>query len=333
MEKEIVFDKYWFDRHQRKLLWLANSILGKYIFQFNRMGHYLDNKIIKITPNSVGELISFDGKKVQIKEHFFSRNEYARKLYWYLLPVWYFMHTWDTLIANTLKQPQLNFGFDTLTTYPDANAGGTTVDGYMRRTGIDETFSTIRGGNGTAADTSSTTILIQIIGSTTNNQYSRLARGLLTFDTSGLTSGATISAAVFSGATYNNGNGIGDPDLHVCVSDPVNNNSLQESDYERMTSTTSFASVVYASWDTTQGNYNAFTFNASGISAVSKTGITKLGLKLGWDISNSTTGLSWVASTISNLGIYSADNATTKPKLVITYTVPTSGASFLYNMI
>ena len=132
MEEQVVFDKYWFAKHQNKLLWLANSWIGKYIFQFKKMGHHLENRIVKITPYSVGEVISIKGEEVEIKEHFFSRNEYARKLYFYLYPLWLFMHCWDYFTADHFHlAPQLNFGFSTLTISPSSIGAHNPVDGYF----------------------------------------------------------------------------------------------------------------------------------------------------------------------------------------------------------
>ena len=36
IDKQKVFDKFWFEKHQNKLLWFANSWIGKQFFQFKK---------------------------------------------------------------------------------------------------------------------------------------------------------------------------------------------------------------------------------------------------------------------------------------------------------
>lgn len=327
--EEVVFDKYWFQKHQSKILWLANSWIGKYIFQFKKMGHYLENHIVKITPNSVAEFLSVKGDEIELKEHFFNYNEYAKKLYFYLLPVWYLMHAWDWIIADHKwfdkwqLAPQLSFGFDTLTQYPGSIGANDPVDGVVSRTTVDETWTTIVAGAGKGTGVGIGYINIRTIATATSNQFERIERGIICFDTSALTAGATISAVVLSIRGTGKTNGLGSPDLHVCSATPANTNNLVNADYGQL-GTTSFGNVAYADYSIT--GYNDITLNASGISNISKTGISKFGTRLSWDINNNFTG-TWASGANSRLSYNAVAFGSNFPTLVVTYTVAVGPAN------
>ena len=61
-----VFSKEWFEKYNKQLWWVANSLIGQLVFRFRKFGHYTENKIVKITPNSVIELIEIKGDKMAI---------------------------------------------------------------------------------------------------------------------------------------------------------------------------------------------------------------------------------------------------------------------------
>lgn len=316
-----VFSTQWFAKYNHIITNVSRSIFGEFVFNFHKFGHYVDRKkIIAVRPNSVVEYVGYKEGRIEVKEHFFGRNEYALRLQSVFYPIWITFHIWDII---TRPFSQLNLGFDTLEVNPDVSSGSTTVDGYARRTSVNENFATIIVGDGNSSSVADASIGMTLSASATSDQFSRLVRLLFTFDTSSLTSDAIISSVVFS--TYGNQkvNQIGSPDYHVCSSTPAANNNLANSDYGQLGST-SFGNVSYASFN--DAGYNDITLNASGIAAVSKTGITGLGSRLSWDINGSFTG-TWSSNLQSFFNITFADNGTNKPKLVVTYTLPATGGS------
>jgi len=205
-----------------------------------------------------------------------------------------------------------------LVVYPDAGTGGTTVDGFVQRGAVNETFSTIIGGAGRAADDTGATFWLGLWASATTNQFATNNRGIMTFDTSSLGTGADVSTVVLSIKTSAKSEGLGSHDFHICSSAPANSNELVITDYSQL-GTTSFANIAYTSVSTV--DYNNYTLDANGISNVSKTGISEFGMKNSWDMNSSFTG-TWGSSKNSFYLNKSADSTgtTDDPKLTITYT-------------
>lgn len=331
----MVFDKDWFNKHNRKITWLANHSktfrrdLG--IQDCDVQGH-----IAQITPNSVTYIdptyfrLRKQPKQVEFITDFRTHDKYAKRMYYGFYPIWDLAHKFDMSIANKWS-PALNLGFDTLTKYPDADPETSTVDGYVQRVNVNESFSTIRNtadGND-AFDASAATNCPRIgTSGAISPNFSVLRRGILTFDTSSLTSVATVSGGTFSIYGNSKTSGLGEDAFHVASATPATNTSVSNGDYDAIGRTT-FGNVAYASFAT--GGYNDITLNASGIANISKTGISGFSIQLGWDINNSFGGV-WADSAVTNFNITFADQdgTTQDPKLVVTYTLP---ATFIPQII
>ena len=195
-----------------------------------------------------------------------------------------------------------------------------TVDGRVWRNG-NETFPVIRNGSGSfSADSLTTGVLILWAYPSTNN-YQQLNRGIALFDTSTIGNEPTIDSATLSIYAYYKDNTMGSTNFHIASSTPTSNTALVARDFAQI-GRISFGSLAYASVSTSA--YSAISLNSSGLGAISKTGVSKFSFQLGWDIDNSTTGLTWVNGAETGYWIYYADTADTSqdPKLVVTYTLP-----------
>jgi len=218
----------------------------------------------------------------------------------------------------------------TLTVFPDAGSGATTVDGNIQRSGVDEAFGTIRGGAGTTANTTLASPMTKVTSSATSNQYTEIRRCIFTFDTSALTSSATISAAVLSlkgvdaYTTFSTS-----PEIDIVASTPAANNTLATGDYAQL-GATPFSSITLAGYSTSA--YNDFTLDAGGIANISKTSISKFGCRVNWDTDNSAP--TWGNSQEGAFQFASADTAgtTSDPKLVITYTIASASVHYLLTL-
>ena len=203
----------------------------------------------------------------------------------------------------------------TSTFYPDANPESASVDGQVNRTGVDETWATIRGNAGTAHDDASVTNQgVGIIGSTTNNQWTGLYRGIYLFDTSGLPDDCQINSAVFSVFVHSGLQDDFSESVGVVSSNPAANTDLVNADFTtlgtaRYATDKTLASLSSSSWAN-------FTLNAAGIATINKTGITKFGLRLACDIDNSAP--TWSSEGESIFLVRNAEYETNIPKLVMT---------------
>lgn len=193
----------------------------------------------------------------------------------------------------------------TLTVYPDADPESTTQDGYVANNNISG-WSTAR--NATAGTSvTQDTDEIQALADSTGNFW--IQRNFLLWDTSALTAGATISSAVVSmyvigGATEGNRN------VDFVSSTPASNTTLVTEDFDQI-GTTSFCNYTPA----TGSGYSGCTLNASGLAAISKTGITKFALLHNKDFSNTQ------PTSRNYVGFNAAEHTGTSqdPKLVVTY--------------
>lgn len=312
----MIFDKQWFNRHQSKLIWLLNNFFTKRWFRYC-MRINTKEPINRIEPNSYIKNAKRKGKEIECTQVFRTHEKYGKRLYYAFKPLWYLFHFWDWL---SRFEPRLNLGFDTLTVYPDAGTGSTTVDGYVERGVVGtEDWSTKRdAASGTNTDATSTGISVLILADNTTDNYDRIRRIIMTYDTSSLGSGATISAAQISlYGVFKLNTLSGQDSLDICESTPASNNDLVVGDYNQL-GTTSFGTLTYASMSTTA--YNDITLNSSGEANISKTGISKFGGRVQADLTD--TEPTWSSSDQILLAFLSADQTGTSqdPKLVITYT-------------
>ena len=322
-----VFGKEWFKKYNKQLCWIANSFVGDWIFRISKFGHD-KKKYGKITEMHPNAITHFRGMFLNLEKHrlenkyttqFFSRNEYALRLQKVFYPIWLLFHTWDMLIANKFK-PAWNLGFDTLTVYPDAGSGSTTVDGQVVRVSDNETWTNLRTNTGTSINIDSGQSAIIYIKSGSSSVWNQLIRFITTFDASALTADATISSTVLSVYGYWKEDSLSTtPDVNIYSATPASNNNLVTGDYLQIGSTAQCdTAITYAGFDAS--GYNDFTFNATGRGNVSKTGISKFGIRnANYDVSGTEPNRAG-NSLASYFGCYTSDYGSNKPKLVVTYT-------------
>ncbi len=315
----MLFDKKFFNQHQSKLLSLLNNPVTRdwfrYCLQVDCKG-----RIDHVTSNSITQIKGLDKDKLFLSTEFCSHDKYAKRLFYAFHPLWNSFHIWDMKIANRF-QPAWNFGFDSLTKYPDADPETTTVDGRVIRLGVNETFSTLCAGAGNYGESSASIFDVYLQASTTFNQFQRLGRGIFLFDTSSLTANANISAVTISLYVTTNYTYLGSNSVDIVSSNPASNTDLVIGDYGNL-GAISFANVLQSAMSLNV--YNVWTLNASGKSNISKTNISKFGIRFNWDLTGSFTGTWSMATYVSDVVVSSADATGTSqdPKLLVTYTLP-----------
>lgn len=214
------------------------------------------------------------------------------------------------------------------TYYPDADPETSSVDGRVQRS-ASETWAVIRVGAGTDVYPSAALYNGSLISAApTTNLFDVLTRSIMLFDTSGLPDNAIISAATLSvyGLMKTDALNIS-PDINVYSSNPASNTDLIAADFTTLGSTAFATAITYANWSLV--GYNDFTLNTSGIAAISKINVSKFGLRnANYDVSGDT--VPWVVDAEAyTLGYFAEQGTVYKPKLVVTYTVPSRSWGFI----
>ena len=305
-----------FRKYAKLVTWFANTQLGK-----DYLSHSFfipKEKIALFLPN--GYIVK-RGKEYQMTVT--TTPVYAPKLYPALQAIDFLKTNIDESreimlwILGLRGQPAwaTNKLLSSLTVNPDANVETTSVDGYT--TNGNANFATARGASTAsfATDDSGNTLLDEcyFFGGTT--YY--ISRSFELFDTSALTSSATISAATFS--LYKNATAVNNADtvyIALVTTTPASNTAIVADDYDQSGSTKQAADVNYASISTSA--YFDMTLNATGLGNISLTGITKFGTRCSRDLDNS------APTGTNSIEIVSSDTGSNKPKLVITYELPST---------
>lgn len=206
--------------------------------------------------------------------------------------------------------------------YPDASPESTSCDGFIFVTGVNETLADIRARTSGSFVDDGSLLFAGIVASATTNQFAELYRCFFLFDSSALPDDESISAATVSLKKLANATleGLGSVEMDMVASTPASNNGLESGDFDQVGSTV-FGSVNTAT--ITAEQYYDWSMNASGISAVSKTGVSKFAVRCAWDTDNSFTG-SW--SSGAGSGFYPSpaeiSGTTSDPKLTVTHAAP-----------
>jgi len=327
----MVFDKDFFKQHQSKLLFLLNNRFTKrwfrYVLRIRKEDLPLKTKILELGNNFFTHSAKRKGDKVELKTSFRSNEKYARRLWFAFEPLWWVLHAWDMV---TKPWPALNLSFDTLPT--KYSTPGSTVSGYCQRTGQDATYSTLRAGAGTVSGENG--IITYNNSSATSNQFERISRSIFLFDTSALTSSATVTAAVVGLWGKGQFTGLGAFEIDVVASTPASDTVLANADFSQL-GDTPFSSIASGSLSVNDTAYNLFTLDANGRANVSKTANSKFGIRNNWDTDNNFAG-TWANGNLSGTSFQDSSytGTTRDPKIDITYTLPAvATAGFLFNMI
>ncbi len=208
-------------------------------------------------------------------------------------------------------------GHTTTTCMPAAGTGGTTSDGNLSQSGTNVSFGTLVGGAGSGVNNTTAAASAELFAGTTSNGWDTLIRYGFTCDTSSIPDTDTISSATFS--LFGNDKAAPDsnlPTANIYTFAPAADGLFVAGDYDSFGSTAQATAITYASWSTSA--YNDFTFNGTGISNISKVGISKFGMREAtYDVPN--TPPNWSSGGDTYLIGKSADTGgtTEDPKLVV----------------
>jgi len=230
---------------------------------------------------------------------------YMAKAKWYQTPVYLLLALALALLAGMPFVPQAAASPGQETFY------STVDDGFIFAAG--NSYSAVHGALwGNVLDLNNYLNVGQALSP--HATWFEVQRGALFFDTSSLPDDATISSAVLSlygKAKY------GTVDFLITVVDgSVLHEPLVGADYGALRDQVVSGGTFHTSGFNT-GGYNDIPLNETGIGWISKTGITKLGLRSSRDIA------AIAPSTLEFVTVYpSEEGEGYRPKLVVTYTTP-----------
>jgi hypothetical protein len=320
-----------FDKWQKILLWLANHWFLKWILGLNRLPEPIKKEVKRIdliTSSSIhwrtGKKFwkTIKRKKVLVEEWkmaAFTRQRFAEALQVSLFPIFILGHIWDLLFGDRFELAP-SFGFSTSIYY----AGG--GDGFVGRDNV-ATWAN-------AHDTPDGNIVNYTYDSDSNEIHSSLLsstyylrRHFMPVDTSGLPDNANISSASYYFYFINDGNNANNHGFRIVPTTQASVTELTIGDYDEI-GTTAYSSDVLKS-SLTNAQMNSIELNATGISAISKTGWTKIGMRSTLDINNTTpTGVNTLRTRNSEY-----TGTTYDPYLSVTYTVSLTNPAFLLNLL
>jgi RHS repeat-associated protein len=216
----------------------------------------------------------------------------------------------------------------TITVYPDPDPETNTVDGQLQRfvASPGTNWSGIRDGAGTSAFPDVANQVFAAVSTYPSGTcYAEMDRAIFLFDTSSLGAGATITSSTLSlygEFLYNDS--AASPTYNIYTSNPASNTDLVASDFGNLGTTQQATSIAQASL--VSGAYNTWTLNATGLSNISPTGITKFGYREAtYDAANSDPGLVCNKSYQSNFDYADAAGTSKDPKLVVVSTTGSVG--------
>ena len=222
---------------------------------------------------------------------------------------------------------------------PDADAESTSVDGETYTWGGSNWDTEHDKTTANARDTTTSSFIGHFKSNIGTNQYS-LARMFYLFDTSALGSGEPIQSATFShyylsGWVNDAGGGsvASTKSSTVVQSSPASNTALASGDFDQCGSVDNPTEGIdsgdrFDAWDDwTLNQYNDIELNSTGVGWVSDDGITKLGVRVTLDCTDSDPGAGYY---INLAGTAYADYSGTDkdPKLTVTH-----GTTFIPRVI
>lgn len=212
------------------------------------------------------------------------------------------------------------------TFYPNPDVETTSVDGYAEgvSSGVDAgaAFTACRGlTNGTLIADSGTSISMQVLVAAGRGNFTcTFQRGFILFDTSSMDDAATIQSATTSlyVIAVTNGSNDGSDYVSVYTSSPASNTGLVTEDYDQVGTVEQSTTIDLG---TLAGSaYNHLVLNSTGRGNISRTSITKFGIRIG----NDAFGTSMSGQNLVTVASAETTGTSQDPKLEVTYTTPSA---------
>jgi len=227
-----------------------------------------------------------------------------------------------------LNSQNIHFTVSTFNGSDGVTEDGTPSQSYGAGAGVDWAVIRAAGGDGTD-DTSAVLDTVYIRSDTVSDKWRFIFRGIFTYDTGGtIPDTDDVSAATYTLYGDNKADGLSiTPNINVYSAAPAGNDQIVAGDFDSIGTTAYSTAITYANWQVNVSDpaANAFAFNATGIAAISKTGITKLGVRNG-QYDADAVAPTWASASISSLACnFLEQTSTTRdPLLSVTHAAPVS---------
>lgn len=321
-----------FKKYSKLVTWFGNTDIGK--SYLSGQGIKIEGKIGLILPNGFIQVHLVHKDKIEATLHASTKDILIPKLDLALQAVDFFQYHLNSFDeAREILKWQLGFGkiptiakyfhFRQLIAFPSSSQTNT-VDGRVGNQTAGQSWSNKVTGSGTAAVyTGAGQDVPNVIANTSSNLWDELWRYIVLFDTSALTSSATIQntskISIFVTATTQN---IASQSVNIVTSTPATNTALVAADYSQLGTTRQATDITVASLATSV--YDDWVLNATGDGNISKTSISKFGASFASDIDNSSP--TWVSGAQTRLAPYFAAG-TSPTKITVNYTLPGDGVT------
>lgn len=306
-----------FEKYQKYLVLFSNTWIGKKYLSITS-----NFQIHKITHNSYHEVIKRNKDTFTSRVTIYEGSPYFYKFVYFL---WLFENI--LLLKSIFNGREFilphflsfnYFSFAILSTTATFNPGVTAVDGSVSREVSEpgETFTTIGTSIGNTKNDSGTSHdSPDIACGTGTDKYIKIRRLITLFDSSSLSVYASLVSGTYSvylGTTFT---GMSQK-VRLITSSPASNTVLATTDYSQLAGIAQSATEPLIS-SLVSSQYNDWPLDATGLSNVSKTSISKFGLRLHSDADG--TAPTWSSLAEAAIRVNSGDAASNKPKLTIVY--------------
>jgi hypothetical protein len=191
------------------------------------------------------------------------------------------------------------------------------LDGKVAQEGVCQSWANITGAAGNAYNYTGTGESIQI-NSCAPADWDYMRRAIFLFDTSSLGDGDIIDSATFGITATGKGDSFSQS-MSMVTSNPASNTVLAATDYAQLQTILQAADLPLSGFTTDGSTYNTWTLNTVGEGNISKTGISKFGLRISGDPNNEP---SW--SSGSSYVTWVSNEGTNRPRLIVTHSTPSA---------
>lgn len=287
----MVFSKYWFKKHQKKLLFFLNNKILKYparkIIGLNTYHINYKENIKNITPSSFSKEADNDVEIFTV----FSGNVFAEILAKKLKYFWWTLHILDFFVERVPKL-KLSFGFASWTGYINTTENNNSFDGKIIKDIYNPggSWDELKNGDGTYSWTGSQQFDFEVISYTTTT-WNRLARLAFVFNTANedFSNRRIFAADIGLYGTYKSNVLNGDFTLGLCGYSGIYPDGTAAADYQ-----SSFGNVKFTDSPISYNSYNAsgwnvITLNKNGIANIQSNAVSGFGIRDdAYDLGNST---------------------------------------------